>query len=153
MTKKEVAVVERIPRAKYKLEVKPELCTGCMRCALICSLVHYSVFSPSLASIRIVKKEFVLESSVDVCRQCLAPSCMVVCPLGAIYADPKTGARVVGKDKCIGCKLCVDACLFGMMFFNEEEKKAFKCDLCGGDPQCIKYCPVQAIEYVKVGRR
>ncbi|MEM3673569.1 MAG: 4Fe-4S dicluster domain-containing protein [Candidatus Bathyarchaeia archaeon] len=150
---KEIAVIERIPRPKYKLEVKPELCTGCERCVLICSLSHYGVFSPSLASIRIVKKEFVLESSVEVCRQCLAPDCMVVCPIGSIYADPKTGARIVDKDKCTGCKLCVDACPFGVMFFNEEKKKAFNCDLCGGDPQCVKYCPTRSIEYVKVGGR
>ena len=26
-------------------------------------------------------------------------------------------------------------------------KKVFKCDLCGGDPKCVKYCPGGALSF------
>ena len=34
------------------------------------------------------------------------------------------------------------------MFYNPDTHKAFKCDLCGGDPACVKSCPTGALEYV-----
>lgn len=29
-------------------------------------------------------------------------------------------------------------------------KKALKCDLCGGDPECVKFCPRNAIEFMDI---
>ena len=31
------------------------------------------------------------------------------------------------------------------MSFNREAKKAFKCELCGGNPACAAICPTGAI--------
>jgi Fe-S-cluster-containing dehydrogenase component len=36
------------------------------------------------------------------------------------------------------------------MFYNPETQKAFKCNLCGGDPACAHACPTQAILYEDV---
>lgn len=79
------------------------------------------------------------------CRQCAAPECLNACPENAIFVDPKTGARVVDPATCIGCGECVAACQFEMIWLNEETEKAYKCDLCGGDPQCVRWCPTGAI--------
>jgi len=54
----------------------------------------------------------------------------------------------VDYDICIGCRACVSVCPFGAMSFNSTDKKVFKCDLCDGDPQCVRFCEVNAIEYV-----
>jgi Fe-S-cluster-containing hydrogenase component 2 len=35
-----------------------------------------------------------------------------------------------------------------MIVFDEEQKKAFKCDFCGGNPQCVKICPMHALGIV-----
>jgi Fe-S-cluster-containing hydrogenase component 2 len=70
---------------------------------------------------------------------------MDACPVGAIEVDPKTNARVINAQKCTGCMTCVKACPWAMISFNEETKKATKCDLCGGDPQCVKWCPSGAM--------
>jgi len=145
--KEDIPVLLNISPSDH-LVVHPEKCSGCEVCVLICSLFHNGVFSPSLARIKIPKVGCV-DYMIDVCRQCLAPDCMYTCPVGAIYVDPKTGCSMVAEKKCNGCKKCVDACLFGMMFFDEVKNVAFKCDLCGGDPQCVKYCTMKAIEYVK----
>jgi Fe-S-cluster-containing hydrogenase component 2 len=31
-----------------------------------------------------------------------------------------------------------------------SDRKVVKCDLCGGDPYCVKYCETGALKYVKV---
>ena len=63
----------------------------------------------------------------------------------AIYLDPKTKARVVDEKKCIGCGTCAKNCPWGMIQVNPETKKAVKCDFCGGNPQCVEWCPTDAI--------
>jgi Fe-S-cluster-containing dehydrogenase component len=35
-----------------------------------------------------------------------------------------------------------------MAVVDPEEKKSKKCVLCGGDPQCVKYCPNGALTFV-----
>ena len=34
------------------------------------------------------------------------------------------------------------------MNFNAMEKRVFKCDLCDGDPQCVRFCEVKAVDYI-----
>jgi Fe-S-cluster-containing hydrogenase component 2 len=71
----------------------------------------------------------------------------------AINRNTKTGAWEIDYSKCIGCKLCVNACPFGQIFFDEEMKIPVKCNLCGGDPECIKVCPAEALVFVEPGKK
>lgn len=51
------------------------------------------------------------------------------------------------KDKCVGCKLCVNSCPFGAI--KIEDKKAViqdNCTLCGS---CVSTCKFNAIDLVK----
>jgi len=50
----------------------------------------------------------------------------------------------------VGCKLCTIACPYGTIFYNPATHKAFKCNLCGGDPACVEACPTAAILYEDV---
>ena len=34
---------------------------------------------------------------------------------------------------------------FDMIWLNDDTEKAFKCDLCDGEPQCVRWCPSGAI--------
>jgi Fe-S-cluster-containing hydrogenase component 2 len=34
------------------------------------------------------------------------------------------------------------------MSFNNIDRKVIKCDLCDGDPQCVRFCEVKALEFV-----
>ena len=56
-------------------------------------------------------------------------------------------------DDCIGCAACVDACPFGMAALHPESGLALICDLCGGDPACVKRCATGAIVYDEAGIR
>ncbi len=38
---------------RFLIEVRPELCTGCLRCELACSEVYTGAFNPSAARIKV----------------------------------------------------------------------------------------------------
>jgi Fe-S-cluster-containing dehydrogenase component len=75
---------------------------------------------------------------------------MNVCPVKAISRDEGMGLVEVDYDVCIGCRSCVAVCPFGAMNFNVTDRQVFKCDLCDGDPQCVRFCDVKAVEYIEV---
>jgi len=77
---------------------------------------------------------------------------MTVCPVKAIYRDEDLSRVMVDHNKCIGCRSCVTVCPFGAMNFNVIDRKNFKCDLCDGDPQCVRFCDMKAVDYVEAGR-
>lgn len=131
-----------------QLIVKPEKCISCRTCELVCSFGHFEQFDPRMAGIQVKEYEEVTLAVPTACRQCDQALCMEACPVQAI-SRAETGACVIDRDKCIGCKKCTKACPIGAVVFSSRLKKAFKCDLCGGDPQCVKYCPNGALEYVE----
>ncbi|MFW9991071.1 MAG: 4Fe-4S dicluster domain-containing protein [Candidatus Odinarchaeota archaeon] len=131
----------------------PEKCTGCRTCEATCSLHNEKVFNPERSRIRIVKWE---QSGIYipmVCQQCVDPVCATVCPMHAIHRDEKTGAMIISYEDCIGCKYCVQHCPFGGVVISKngriKSKKIIKCDLCGGDPRCVKNCEPGALQYVE----
>lgn len=77
---------------------------------------------------------------------------MTVCPVKAISRDEKYSRVMVNQNTCIGCRSCVAICPFGAMNFNVIDRKVFKCDLCDGDPQCVRFCEIKAVEYVDADR-
>lgn len=132
------------------LKIVPENCTGCMRCELACSYEQTGTFQPSKSVIRVSAFEAHTSYSPYTCPQCDEGWCMTACPVEAITISP-AGAKVVGEEICVGCKLCMIACPYGTIFFDPDRHKAFKCDLCGGAPACVSACPRDAILYVEAG--
>ena len=82
------------------------------------------------------------------CYQCAQPMCMDACPSEAIVKSEEDGIVRVITDNCIGCGSCVDACAYGNMFLDENSQVAFKCEMCNGDPECVKACPYEVLELV-----
>jgi Fe-S-cluster-containing hydrogenase component 2 len=74
--------------------------------------------------------------------------CVDSCPKGAIGRNRKTGAVVVDEEKCSGCGLCVLSCPLGILKVDRVTHVAIKCDLCGGDPECVKRCPEKALQFI-----
>lgn len=129
------------------LLANPKLCTACNRCALICSATKEGLFQPSKA--RLVIANFALEgvSAPLVCFQCANPECLAACPEGAISKN-ESGVVLVDAERCTGCGSCVEACPYGMIRLPEGGA-AMKCDLCGGDPACVKECEPGALVYAE----
>lgn len=133
--------------------INTETCAGCAVCETVCSLSHEGVVSPQFARLRITDY-FVQGHRIEgnVCKQCVGAECARVCKPGALYADKKTGAWVIDLEKCNGCRLCIGACPQHPntpIFYDAARKKCLKCDLCGGDPQCVRFCPEAALSLSK----
>jgi Fe-S-cluster-containing dehydrogenase component len=82
------------------------------------------------------------------CRSCEDAKCVKACPEKALSQAEDTGLILVSEKKCKGCDWCVQACEHGGITINPETGLAVVCDLCGGEPQCVEFCPEEALEIV-----
>ena len=128
--------------------IDQKACTGCRQCELVCSVKHTGTANPARSRIYTVRYEAEGFYLPMFCQQCIDAPCAVVCPKGAITIDKAGGQVNINYDLCIGCKMCVMACPFGAMGVDEQEGRVMKCDLCDGDPYCVKFCEARALEYV-----
>ena len=118
----------------------PEKCIGCLICEFVCSAVKEKSTDPMLSLIRVVNLEPTCSMAIT-CRLCENPPCVTACPRDALKQDKVTGVIQINEDKCTGCGWCVKACDFGAISLHPQKGVVMICDLCGGDPECIKYCP------------
>lgn len=130
------------------ISVDPANCTGCRACELACSLFHTGECRPSRSNIHIMKKENIGINVPVLCMQCSDAPCAKVCPKKALYEDEKSGWILLKEDLCTGCRLCHVACPLGVIQFPQEKRKAMKCDMCDGNPQCVMYCESEALQVV-----
>lgn len=130
------------------LYIDYQKCTGCRLCELVCAVSHDGISNPTRSRIKVMKWEAEGLYVPMSCQQCVDAPCMNVCPVKAISRDELMARVMVDYDKCIGCRSCVAVCPFGAMAFNRMDKKVFKCDVCDGDPQCVRFCEEKAVDYV-----
>ncbi|MDJ0873241.1 MAG: 4Fe-4S dicluster domain-containing protein [Gammaproteobacteria bacterium] len=130
------------------LHIDPKKCTGCLQCELACSFEHFGAFNPAKSVIRVFNFHQEGRFVPYTCTQCAEAWCLHACPVDAIRANAETGAKEVIDALCVGCKVCTIACPFGTVNYSQDTGKVMKCDLCGGDPQCVQACPTAAITYV-----
>lgn len=74
------------------------------------------------------------------CAQCEDYPCVQACPLNALSISKETSAVLVNVETCIGCGQCIDACHGRIPHMHPTENHILICDLCNGDPQCVKVC-------------
>ena len=130
------------------LVIDYEKCTGCRLCEQVCSVKHEGVSNPARSRIGVVKWE---EEGLYIpmtCQQCESAPCVSTCPTNARILDEQTGKPVTDYDRCIGCKTCIVVCPFGAVCFDPIAKKIISCDLCDGDPVCVKFCETAALQFV-----
>jgi len=114
-------------------------CSGCRKCEIACSLFHERKVWPEASRIRV----FMLVPGVEIphfCSQCPDYPCVESCPVSALSVSEVTGAVLVDAKKCIGCGRCIDACPGQIPHLHPSGNYVLICDLCGGDPQCVKVC-------------
>ena len=122
----------------------PELCDGCRICEMACSLTKAEQVNPYLGRIRVLRDKDTGARPLH-CRHCARPLCQEACPVPqAMTRDSDTGAVAIQPEHCIRCLACAEACPFDAIWVGPD-REMLKCDLCGGDPVCVRYCPPKPI--------
>lgn len=118
-----------------RVALNPNLCTGCSICELVCSFTKFRVFNPRLSMIKIIYNyELGKVEGLSVCTQC--GECVDRCPYGALKRS--NGMIHLDYTICTGCLSCVQVCRYNAI--TVVDGKPYRCDLCSGEPQCIRYC-------------
>jgi len=144
-------------------------CTGCRTCEMVCSAVNHKTMingkavwgtgNPALSNIKV--QNFNPDVDVPVvCALCPDAPCVEACPVEpdkegrkALYKHPKTGAVTHNSDRCIACGSCIETCSEQRTACIGTDKNGMPtgiCNLCEGDPECVKNCPFDALQYVEV---
>lgn len=131
-------------------------CSGCRICEKACALEHEKKYNPAYSRIQVYQ---FYPGPIDVpivCQYCEDRPCVGACPTGALVYDGEAFQMTVDEALCTGCKLCNQACTDagrgGCITFHPKEGTAQICDLCGGDPQCAKYCPSNTLHFLPLSR-
>jgi anaerobic carbon-monoxide dehydrogenase iron sulfur subunit len=131
------------------LKFERENCIGCKLCELSCSAAHEGAFNPKLGRLRVGShyedQELKIEGHVCI----LCGSCADACPTDAIVLE---GGRLhYSQEDCIDCGICVDVCPESVIV--QKATGVGVCDLCNGEPWCVKSCPHGSLTYEGVTTR
>jgi carbon-monoxide dehydrogenase iron sulfur subunit len=128
--------------------VDPGKCNGCGICESVCSLEKSEgQWNPLTSRIRVLRLNPVLNVAMA-CRFCKDARCVTACPEKALVQSVANGVLIVDERKCKGCDWCIQACPHGGIALHPDTRLVVACDLCGGEPKCIDFCPEEALELV-----
>jgi Fe-S-cluster-containing dehydrogenase component len=122
-------------------------CVACRNCQLECSFRQAENTRDDGANIWVQVDLDHRAIFTSTCLQCETAPCLAACPAGGLTRDPATRAVVVDRNACLGCGMCLLACPFGHIHLERAGRVASKCDLCGGDPRCVRVCMAQALHF------
>ena len=159
---------------KKGIIVNMDLCVGCQACFVACK--QENQVAPKMQWNQIQRTEDAAKGIITYfrmsCMHCEDPACMKVCPVKAVSKGPK-GEILVDDKKCIGCRMCQNACPWHVPMFNAEGRtnywdkaplvhvepephqkrtpgKAEHCTLCAHRdvPACVEVCKLGALRVV-----
>lgn len=125
----------------------PNRCNLCGVCIAACSLVKTGKFDASQSRIRIETAGSRVPLRAAVCRHCEEPACVTACMRGIIDRDLQTGLVTRRHDGCFRCAACAVSCPAGACVQDIKLNAFTACDLCGGDPLCVRVCLTGALRF------
>jgi len=149
--------------ARYGMAIDLTLCMNCRACMVACKTEHQistgkhsgqeyyrmSVLEYEKGKYPKVKRIF----APILCMQCDNAPCIDVCLVSNAIYRREDGIVIINKDKCNGCKLCIQVCPYNALYLNEEKNIVDKCDFCterldqGLEPACVATCMSRAIVF------
>ncbi len=137
-----------LPELWIGRNIASQSCMGCRLCEVACSQVKEQKIRPSVARVTVPQYYPGIEFPV-LCYQCGDEAkCIEACPVQALSLDTSKKLNTIKIDttKCLrttkdgDCTLCADKCPGSAVTFHPTTKAPLICDLCDGDPACVKAC-------------
>jgi carbon-monoxide dehydrogenase iron sulfur subunit len=128
-----------------RIKVDAKKCSGCRICEQVCVFYHEREFNPKRARIKILIREKEGINAPLICKQC--KKCIASCNRDALSWDETMGVVRVDTQKCNACGLCIDTCPEAAIFVDPISGVVNICDLCNGNPRCVKWCPQDVLKY------
>ena len=160
------------PAHQWCMVIDLRYCNGCKVCTQACQTAHYlhkdqiwiDVFTMKNAS----GNTYYMPRP---CMMCEDPPCVQVCPVKANFRTDE-GLVLVNQSRCIGTRICMNACPYQARYFNwgpaksaprqpfpqepewpvpQVEGTVGKCIFCaamlpmGKIPECVGNCPMDAL--------
>jgi len=130
---------------------RADKCDGCNACMVACAQAKTGGGDTARSRIQVMETD---EGAFELalCRQCADPKCVLECPAAALAKNAETGTIEWSDAQCVDCLLCTVGCAYGGIAHDAVAGHVVKCDLCGGDPACVKACESGALEYLTTSR-
>jgi Fe-S-cluster-containing dehydrogenase component/formate-dependent nitrite reductase membrane component NrfD len=139
---------------RYGFVIDHTRCIGCHACTVACKEENRVPLGSFRTWVKYVEKgEFPhtrRHFAVLRCNHCDNAPCVTICPTVALYRRPD-GIVDFDRDRCIGCKSCMQACPYDALYIDPDTHTAAKCHFCAHrverqlEPACVIVCPERAI--------
>lgn len=147
--------------ARYGMVINLSQCMRCRACMVACKIEHRIPTGKSIGHEHFRISVLMYEDGEypDVkrifapilCMHCQNAPCIDVCPIPEALYRKDTGIVMIDRDKCDGCKRCMQVCPYNALYFDEENNVVDKCDFCadrikeGLKPACVSACMGRAM--------
>jgi Fe-S-cluster-containing dehydrogenase component/formate-dependent nitrite reductase membrane component NrfD len=139
---------------RYGFAMDQRTCIGCHACTVACKTEHEVPLGQFRTWVKYVEKgEFpatTREFGVMRCNHCTDAPCVTICPTKALFKRDD-GIVDFDRDRCIGCKSCMQGCPYDAIYIDKDSNTAAKCNFCahrideGIEPACVTVCPTHSI--------
>ena len=138
----------------YGFLIDNRKCIGCHACTVACKAEHDTPIGVNRTWVKYVEKGIYPETrrtfTVHRCNHCEDAPCVEICPVRSLFTRAD-GIVDFNRERCIGCKACMQACPYDALHIDPNTQTSTKCNYCahridrGLEPACVVVCPVHAI--------
>ena len=139
---------------RYGFAIDHRKCIGCHACTVACKTEHEVPLGSFRTWVKYVERGSFPNTrrffTVLRCNHCTDAPCVPICPTVALFKR-QDGIVDFDRDRCIGCKSCMQACPYDAIYIDPNTNTAAKCNYCahrvevGLEPACVIVCPERAI--------
>jgi Fe-S-cluster-containing dehydrogenase component len=129
------------------VEFDKDKCTDCRMCMQVCSTNKLGRVTPAAACIQIDRErsKYYGDMGCRVCDMTHERACVDACPVEALVYEPDLDVVRFDAELCTECLACLDVC--PNVARDVKSGRIMICDLCDGDPLCVKWCPEGALSW------
>jgi Fe-S-cluster-containing dehydrogenase component/formate-dependent nitrite reductase membrane component NrfD len=139
---------------RYGFAIDQRTCIGCHACTVACKTENDVPVGQFRTWVKYVDSGTFPDTTrsfgVMRCNHCTGAPCVKICPTQALFKRDD-GIVDFDRERCIGCKSCMQACPYDAIYIDADDHTAAKCHLCahrvdnGLEPACVVVCPTHSI--------